>query len=112
MERNILGYECTKCKTIHFPNRAICKKCRHTEFKPVPLPRQGKLLTWTQLHNLAGDFEVPTLDLGIAELSNGVRVTGQMRIAKPKSGMKINVLVEPVRTLGYETFHGMIFEPA
>jgi uncharacterized OB-fold protein len=109
MERHILGYACTKCKTVHYPNRAFCKKCRNETFTPVPLPRAGKLLTFTHLHNTAADFEVPVLDLGIVELENGVRMLGQLRIDHPKIGMKVVGEVAPVRKLGYTTYHGMIF---
>ncbi|GAB4271793.1 MAG: hypothetical protein Kow0029_09750 [Candidatus Rifleibacteriota bacterium] len=112
MKTSILGYKCSKCGTIHYPNRALCKKCRNETFDVVPLPEKGKILTFTHLYNPAGDFEVPVLDLAIAELENGVRVTGQMKIDKPEIGMKIVCKVEKVRQSGYTSYKGMVFYKA
>ena len=112
MEKSILGYACRKCGTVHYPNRARCRKCQHLEFDPIPLPQKGKLLTFTHLHNPAGDFDVSVLDLGIVELENGNRITGQLKIDDPKIGMKVVGKVEPVRELDYRTFHGMVFYSA
>ncbi len=109
MELSIIGYKCLKCKTIHYPNRAICKKCRNDEFEPVELPSNGKLLTFTHLHNPAGDFEVSVLDLGIVELSDGTRITGQLKIDKPEIGMKVLGKIEKVRELDYKSYKGIVF---
>ncbi|RCK79905.1 MAG: conserved protein associated with acetyl-CoA C-acyltransferase [Candidatus Ozemobacter sibiricus] len=109
MERHILGYKCRGCGHVWYPNRAVCQDCRGTEFEPVPLPKTGKLLTFTVLHNLAVDFEVPSLTLGIVELSNGNRITGHLKIDQPKIGMKVTGKVEPVRQVGYHTSYGMVF---
>lgn len=109
MNKKIIGYKCLKCKTVHYPNRAICKKCRNDEFEAVGLPDSGKLLTFTHLHNPAGDFEVPVLDLGIVELDNGCRITAQLNIVNPKIGMKVKGKIEAVRKLDYHTYEGMVF---
>jgi uncharacterized OB-fold protein len=109
MELNILGYKCKECGTIHYPNRTLCRKCGHDAFEAMPLPRKGKLLTYTKLFTLPGDFEVGDLSLGIVELENGVRVTGQIRIEKPKIGMKVAGKVEPVRSDEYTEHHGFVF---
>ena len=109
MELNLLGYKCVQCGHVHYPNRTLCRKCGHENFEAAPLPRNGKLLTFTQLYNLPGDFEVGDITLGIVELENGVRVTGQLRIPKPKIGMKVSGKVEPVRSGEYNKHHGMVF---
>jgi uncharacterized OB-fold protein len=112
MKEQILGYKCSKCKTVHYPNRAICRKCGNDKFEIEPLPEKGKLLTFTHLYNPAGDFEVPVLDLGIVELSNGCRITGQMKIENPKIGMKVIGKIEKVRQSGYTSYKGMVFYKA
>lgn len=112
MNAHILGYKCTKCGTTHYPNRATCKKCRNDQFAIEPLPEKGKLLTFTHLYNPAGDFDVPVLDLGMVELSNGVRITGQMNIDKPEIGMKVICKIEKVRQSGYKSYKGMVFYKA
>ncbi|MBI4677808.1 MAG: OB-fold domain-containing protein [Elusimicrobia bacterium] len=119
MEMNIFGYKCKKCGTVHYPFRTICKKCGHTIFADkaegyelVPLSKKGKLLTWTRLRSLPGDFEVPELLLGIVQLDDGNRVTGQLDIASPKTGMKVDGEVRIVRRDGYNEYKGMVFESA
>ena len=112
MEKSILGYKCLKCGVIHYPNRTLCKKCGHNEFETVPLPKDGKLLTFTHLHNPLVEYEVTFLSLGIVELSNGNRITGQLKIKNPKIGMKVLGKIETVRKTAYQTIEGLVFYPA
>lgn len=112
MNKKILGYKCKKCKTIHYPNKALCKKCANDSFETIELPTKGKLLTFTHLHNPAGDFEVSVLDIGIVELENGCRITGQLKIDNPTIGMKVNGIIEPVRHLEYKVYEGIVFYKA
>jgi len=109
MERNILGYKCKKCGHVHYPNRTLCRKCAHNEFEPVPLPKNGTLLTFTHLHNPLAEYEVPVISLGIVELENGSRITGQLKIKTPKIGMKVKAKIEQVRKSEYSTYWGMVF---
>ncbi|HBA84470.1 MAG TPA: DNA-binding protein [Verrucomicrobia bacterium] len=108
----IYAYKCKKCGQIHYPYRMVCKKCKANEifeFDPVPLPRKGTLLTYTNLYTLPADFNVATLGLGIVELENGVRVTGQLQIPDPKIGMKVEGKVEVVRRGTFNKQFGMVF---
>jgi uncharacterized OB-fold protein len=105
----IYAYRCAKCGELHYPNRTLCRKCKHEVFEPVPLPKTGKLLTFTRVSSLPGDFEVPELVLGIVELSNGLRITGQLEIEKPALGMKVQGEVKVVRKDEYDKYYGMIF---
>ena len=111
----ILGYKCRKCGQLHYPYRMVCKKCgenEHNEFDAVPLPRRGKLVTFTFLHNPPADCMVVKLPLGIVELENGIRVTGQLKIPKPTLGMAVQGEVEVVHESGDEKNYGMVFYPA
>jgi uncharacterized OB-fold protein len=93
----------------------VCKSCRqneHNEFEPVPLPNTGKLLTFTKLYNLPGDYEVPHLTLGIVELENGLSITGQLRVEEPRIGMAVTGEVQVVRTEAYDQRYGMVFYEA
>lgn len=120
MERHLLGYKCGKCGTIHYPYRMVCRKCGHVmqellekkACEVVPLPGKGRLLTYTELHTLPGDFEVPEISLCMVELENGVRVTGRLDVERPKLGMKVEGRVEAVRQDAYVTYHGMVFGKA
>ena len=64
MALEILAYRCKKCGQLHYPFRMVCKKCgknEQFEFDTVPLPKKGKLLTFTTVHNLPPDFNVAKL---------------------------------------------------
>jgi len=119
MQRDILAYKCRKCGELHYPYRMRCKKCGHTEwegadvvFDVEPLPKDGKLLTFTQVYALPPDFAAVSLSLGIVELSNGMRITGQLRCPTPEIGMAVRGKVEVVREEDYKKFFGMVFYPA
>ena len=115
MERNIYGYKCVHCGHIHYPYRMRCRKCgktEYTDFELVPLPKRGKLLTHTKLYNLPSDFMLVTLQLGMVELENGVRVLGQLQVPNPAAGMAVEAKIEVVRTTDYDRFYGMVFYPA
>lgn len=112
MERHIYGYKCKQCGHLHYPYRMVCSKCHkndHNEFEAVPLPSKGKLLTYTTVYNLPADFDVAKLGLGIVELENGIRILGQINIAKPKIGMSVVGKVEVVRKESYDNMFGMVF---
>ena len=61
MQRDIYAYQCRQCGHLHYPFRMVCKGCRQNdffEFDIVPLPKKGKLLTFTTVYNLPAEFEV------------------------------------------------------
>lgn len=115
MAREIYAYKCRRCGTLHYPMRMVCKNCKENdsfEFDPVPLPKTGKLVTYTTVYNLPAQYEVPTLGLGIVELENGMRMLGQLEIDDPKIGMPVKGTVKVVRREAYDNFYGMVFTAA
>ena len=82
------------------------------EFDTVPLPKSGKLLTFTRVHNLPAQYEVATLGLGIVELENGMRMLGQLEVDEPVIGMPVQGTVEVVRKEPYDDYYGMVFRAA
>lgn len=115
MSREIYAYRCRRCGHLHYPYRMVCRSCganEHNEFDPVPLAKDGTLLTFTELHNLPSDFEVPRLKLGIVELDGGVRITGQLEIEEPRIGMRVRGEVGVVRRESYDRRYGMVFREA
>jgi uncharacterized protein len=115
MALEIYAYRCKKCGQLHYPFRMVCKKCGHLEpfmFDTEPLPKNGKLLTFTDVYALPPDFNVATLKLGIVELENGLRITGQLRIPDPKPGMAVAGKIEVVREAEYNKNYGIVFYPA
>ena len=112
MNMNIIAFKCKKCGNEHYPFRTLCPKCHHNDFTTFPMPRNGKLLTYTHLHTLPSDYEVSSITLGIVELENGLRMTGQLEIEKPKIGMKVKGTVGVVRQDDFNKSYGMIFHKA
>ena len=115
MAREIYAYECRECGTLHYPFRMRCKECGENDFfafDPVPLPRRGRLLTVTHVHNLPAEYEVERLGIGIIELDNGIRVTGQLDVEEPVLGMKVVGDVRVVRHETYQDYFGMVFRAA
>ncbi|MCD4654079.1 OB-fold domain-containing protein [bacterium] len=111
----IYAYKCKKCGHLHYPYRMICAKCgdnEHNEFDPTPLPKTGKLVTFTFLHNPPQDFAVSKLCLGIVKLKNGLAITAQLKIPDPKIGMKVIGKVEIVRSTELKNQSGMVFYSA
>ncbi|MCP5107080.1 MAG: DNA-binding protein [bacterium] len=114
MEKNIYAYKCKKCGHLHYPYRTICKKCgdnAHNEFDIFPLAKKGTLLTFTHLYTLPADYETVKLTLGIVQLDDGLRITGQLNVSEPKIGMKLLGVVETVRRDDYNNYLGMVFSP-
>ena len=115
MAREIYAYRCRLCDTMHYPFKMVCSGCKQNdffEFDTVPLPKDGRLLTFTRVYNLPAQYEVATLGLGIVELENGMRMLGQLDIDEPAIGMPVQGTVEIVREEPYENFYGMVFRAA
>jgi uncharacterized OB-fold protein len=115
MAREIYAYRCRLCDTMHYPFRMVCSGCKQNdffEFDTVPLPKAGKLLTFTKVYNLPAQYEVATLGLGIVELENGMRMLGQLQIDEPVMGMPVQGTVEIVREEPYDNYYGMVFRAA
>lgn len=115
MEKNIYAYKCKRCGKLHYPYRTICKACGkndHNEFDIVPLSKKGKLVTFTHLYTLPPEYEVVRLTLGIVELDDGMKITGQLQIDEPKIGMRVTGEVGTVRKDEYNNYLGMIFHKA
>lgn len=112
MNLNINGYKCKKCGELHYPNRTLCRKCGFNEFDIEPLPTCGKLVTFTHLYTLAVDFDRAKISLGIVELTNGIRLIGQLDINKPRIGMNVRGNVDIVRKKEHSKYYGLIFSAA
>jgi len=112
MAREIYAYRCRLCDTMHYPFKMVCSGCKQNdffEFDTVPLPKAGKLLTFTKVYNLPAQYEVATLGLGIVELENGMRMLGQLDIDEPAMDMPVQGTVEIVREEPYDNYYGMVF---
>ena len=63
----------------------------------MPLPKNGKLVTFTHLYNPPADFETGYAHPGNRGTGKRHRITGQLKIAAPRTGMNVTGKVEIVR---------------
>jgi uncharacterized OB-fold protein len=103
---------CTACGKLSYPTHFYCLSCRGMTFEPAPITGEGTLLTWTRAYALPLDFPVLFLTLGIVELDMGIRATGRLEIAEPRTGQRVRATVGPVRDLGGRDVPGLIFVAA
>jgi uncharacterized OB-fold protein len=88
--------KCKSCGEVHFPPRAVCRKCGAREFETVQLPRRGKVLTHTTIWIPPAQFEAQKpYVVAIVELENKTRLTCMVADAPPdevKIGTKVEVI--------------------
>jgi hydroxymethylglutaryl-CoA synthase len=71
------GQKCTKCESIHFPERRNCLTCRsREEMEWIWLERTGTVYTFTHDHLFPGEIGPTTM--AVVDLDGGGRVFTQM----------------------------------
>jgi benzoylsuccinyl-CoA thiolase BbsA subunit len=71
------GYRCKKCGELDFPKAKPCLKCWGEEFEMVPLSRQGKLYSVTDLYVGQPGMAVPYI-FGYIDLPEDIRIFAQL----------------------------------
>lgn len=69
----LIGARCASCGTLAFPRSSICSSCMSETFVDEPMPRRGKLYSWTSVHVGSPRMNKP-ITIGYVDLDNGVRV--------------------------------------
>ncbi|ABP50380.1 MULTISPECIES: Zn-ribbon domain-containing OB-fold protein [Pyrobaculum] len=104
----LVAKRCKKCGAVHFPPVVRCR-CGSKELEDLELPKEGKLVEFTVLHQVGTDFlKQKPLVVGLVELSNGVRVVGQIvdaQVEKLAPGAKVEVVFRRVVADGK---HGLV----
>ena len=80
MTRSVLAARCKGCGKLAYPTHFYCPDCGKTEFEGVPVEGEGTLVTFTRAYALSLDYTQRYLPLGIVELDQGIRATGQLDI--------------------------------
>ena len=76
-EGKIYATRCKKCGTVYFPPQADCPIDMSSEMEWVELSREGVLEAFTKVYARPQGFDdLEPYVIGIATLSNGVRVMG------------------------------------
>jgi len=94
---NLIGNHCENCKQDFFPGKAICPNCgRHSKLVPKEMPKQGKIISFTEVFVGPIGFENETpYVLAIIELENKVKVLSQIVDSK-KESIRIGARVKKV----------------
>ncbi len=109
MAMDVEAAKCKKCGKLSYPTHFYCPSCGGTQFEPVPVEGEGKLLTWTRVYALPLDYAQLYVTLGIVELDMGVRATGRLEIAEPKTGARVRAHIGKVREINGKDITGLVF---
>jgi len=90
----LLGSQCTECRQVFFGAPTFCIRCTSSSLKPVELSKEGKLFTFTVVHQAPPGWQgqVPYV-LGSVQLPEGPRITSEI-IDCPPEKVKIGMPLE------------------
>jgi len=89
----LIGSRCADCGDEFFPPVYTCKGCGSENIKDKEMPRTGKIMTYTILHEPLPGFEAQApLYLAVVRLDNGARVLTQV-VDSPDGSVKTGAKV-------------------
>ena len=89
----LIGSKCKDCGAEFFPPLYKCRKCGSENIEDKEMPKSGKIMTYTQLHEPLPGFEAQApFYLAVVELENGGRVLTQI-VDSPDESVKIGAKV-------------------
>jgi uncharacterized OB-fold protein len=110
--------KCSKCGKGFFPKRLVCDDCKGREFETMTLSGRGELLTFTIIRVPPSQFkDQAPYALGIVELDEGVRLTGQIAdvpVDNIEIGQKMKIEFRKIQEEGHAGIlaYGYKFVPA
>ncbi|CAM5612007.1 hypothetical protein ATER59S_05706 [Aquamicrobium terrae] len=85
------GGRCRACSALSFPRAQVCTECLSTEIEGVTLSSEGRLYSFSVVHQAPKGWKVPYA-LGYVDLPEGIRVLGH--IDAPPDTIVIDQLVK------------------
>jgi scaffold protein (connect acetoacetyl-CoA thiolase and HMG-CoA synthase) len=100
----LIGSKCSDCGHEFFPPVYRCRECGSDKITDREMPKSGKIVTYTELHEPLPGFEAQApFHLAVVELENGARVLTQI-VDSPseaiKTGAKVSATVRRARVDG------------
>lgn len=100
----LMGNKCEKCGAEYFPPVYRCRKCGSENVADKEMPKSGKIITYTQLHEPLPGFEAQApFYIAVVELENGARVLTQV-VDSPdediKTGARVRATIRRARVDG------------
>ncbi|MFX1513967.1 MAG: Zn-ribbon domain-containing OB-fold protein [Promethearchaeota archaeon] len=99
---------CQSCGKKHYPPRSGCSECFSKNIELIPLPKEGNLVAFSQIHYGPTAFlaDIPYI-IGILELEEDLRVMGWVKeipVEKLQVGMNLVWHLEPGESDNYLLF--------
>jgi len=89
----LIGSKCASCGAEFFPPVYKCKRCGSEDIKDKEMPKSGRIMTYTILHEPLPGFEAQApLCLAVVELENKARVLTQI-VDAPEGSVKTGARV-------------------
>jgi uncharacterized OB-fold protein len=84
----LVGNRCMKCGREYFPPVYKCRTCGSDQLEDKEMPKEGKIVTYTQLHEPFPGFGAQApFYLAVVELTNGAKVLTQI-VDTPDEGVR------------------------
>ena len=107
----LVAWKCKACGHVTYPARARCLNCKGREFAEIPVSGECTLLTFSEVRSLPWGIDERSRILGVAEFAEGFKAMGWVQAPAPSAGLKLKASPAPVRTIGGEQVHGLVFTP-
>ena len=99
---------CRECGHTSLFRIRICDRCGKSDFEEITVEREGKLFNFTVNYSVPREFNIPSIQ-AIADMANGVRVTGIMTDTDPeeiKIGKKVELVFRKIREIKNVPIYG------
>ncbi|MCE4625395.1 MAG: Zn-ribbon domain-containing OB-fold protein [Desulfurococcales archaeon] len=104
----LVGAKCKVCGRIHYPPREACPYCGSRDLEIVPLPRRGKLLSYTHVFSVPGDNRLSTpIILGLVDLGSA-KVIAELTDVLPEELPNVKEVEAVVRKVEEQGGNGVI----
>jgi uncharacterized OB-fold protein len=100
----LVGSKCAACGAEFFPPVYRCRKCGSDDVKDAEMPKTGRIVTYTVLHEPLPGFEAQApMPLALVRLDNGATVLTQIVDSPDEAivtGAKVRATLRRVRVDG------------
>jgi uncharacterized OB-fold protein len=100
----LIGSKCSACGEEFFPPVYRCRACGSERLKDKEMPKTGKIVTYTLLHEpLPGFEEQAPFYLAVVKLENGAKILTQIVDSPPesiKTGSEVMATIRRARVDG------------
>jgi len=113
----LVGSKCHGCNQVFYPPRYTCIKCGSEGLDEVELPKRGRVISYTVIHNPPREYEYNSpYIVAYIELENGVRIFSQLTdvdVNEVSIGMEVEATLRKLYEYGADgpIVYGIKFRP-